>query len=132
VIVSVVRFQPCISGLYKPQTIVIQAQPLQLHPQEALLTQCISCATFEQLRPRSGAIATVQRLSTAKMSSSSNDSLHAPAADGGEGSHPQSGSASTARRVPADGRRDLQRRSSWEVADDYNRRIWLRQAGGAA
>lgn len=58
--------------------------------------------------------------------------MHAPAADGGEGSHPQSGSASTARRVPADGRRDLQRRSSWEVADDYNRRIWLRQAGGAA
>lgn len=64
------------------------------------------------------------------MSSSSND--NAPAADGGEGSHPQSGSASTARRVPADGRRDLQRRSSWEVADDYNRRIWLRQAGGDA
>jgi hypothetical protein len=66
------------------------------------------------------------------MSTSSNDSMHAPAVDAGDASPPQSVSAATfARRVPADGRRDLQRRSSWEVAADYNQRLWLRQAGGA-
>lgn len=59
--------------------------------------------------------------------------MHAVAAEPAQAGEPQSVSAATfAHRPPADGQRDLQRRSSWEVADDYNRRLWLRQAGGAA
>jgi len=36
-----------------------------------------------------------------------------------------------AKRAPADAERTYQRRSSWELADDYHNKLWLRQAGGA-
>lgn len=36
-----------------------------------------------------------------------------------------------AKRDPADAERTYQRRSSWELADDYHNKLWLRQAGGA-
>jgi hypothetical protein len=34
------------------------------------------------------------------------------------------------KRATADDERVYQRRSSWELADDYHKNLWLRQAGG--